>query len=118
MVRKKNAKSKSRSKNSQGDVIRVRLPKKENGEVLGQIIQLLGGNLLLVRCVDEKVRKIRIPGKYRKRMWSRTGDIVIIIPEFGLHPDERGTLEHRYRKNEAQFLYDRGLIPEEYITSL
>ncbi len=109
---------KNKEKSQQGEdgqVIRVRLPDESKGEVLGQIIQLLGGNLLLVRCVDGHVRKVRIPGKYRKRMWSRTGDVVLVIPEFGLHPEEKGVLEHRYSKNHAQFLYEQGLIPEEYL---
>jgi hypothetical protein len=42
-------------------------------------------------------------------------DVIILIPQYGLDPDNKGTLEHRYRKNGTQMLYERGLIPEEYI---
>ena len=91
------------------------MPEEDKGEVLGQVIQTLGGGLLLVRCMDGFTRKINIPGKYRKRMWTRVGDVIIIIPQFGLHPEEKGDLEHRYRRNGALILYERGLIPEEYI---
>ncbi len=97
------------------EVVRVRLPKAQDGEVLGQVIQSLGGGLLLVRCMDDFTRQISIPGKYRKRMWVRPGDVVIIIPQYGLDEEGKGRLEFRYRKNGAQVLYDRGLIPEEYI---
>lgn len=93
----------------------MRLPRKQDGEVLGQVIQTLGGGLLLVRCLDGFTRQINIPGRYRKRMWVRLGDVIIIIPQYGLDEEGKGTLEHRYRKNGAQILFERGLIPEEYI---
>lgn len=93
----------------------MRLPDAKTGEVLGQVMQTLGGGLLLVRCMDGHTRKINIPGKYRRRMWTRLGDIVIIIPQFGMDETGKGTLEHRYRQNEAQILLERGLIPEEYV---
>lgn len=111
-MRKKKKKDKNRT--NTGEVIRVKLP--NTGEILGQVIQLLGGGLLLTRCVDDKVRQVRIPGKFRKRMWTRTGDVIILMPEYGLHPDEKGTLVHRYRKNETNILYKQGLIPEEYLS--
>lgn len=79
------------------------------------MIQNLGGRLLLVRCIDDKTRQVNIPGRYRRRLWTRVGDVIILIPQYGLDPDNKGTLEHRYRKNGTQMLYQRGLIPEEYI---
>ena len=115
MVKKnRKGKNKTRTHSKDGEVIRVRLPKED--EILGQVIQLLGGGLLLSRCIDGKMRQIRIPGKYRKRMWTRTGDIIILLPQYGLNPDKKGELKHRYRKNENQFLFERGLIPEDYLT--
>ena len=117
IAKKKQKKKGKRTNRTQvaDQIIRVRLPKKEDGEVLGQVIQTLGGGLLLVRCLDGHTRQINIPGKYRKRMWVRLGDVIRIIPQFGLDEKGKGTLEHRYRKNGAQILYNRGLIPEEYI---
>ncbi len=105
--------NKNRTQSADGEVIRVRLP--QEGEVLGQVIQLLGGGLLLTKCVDGKVRQVRIPGKYRKRMWTRTGDVIICMPEYGLHPESKGELVHRFRKNETKILFQRGLIPEEFL---
>jgi translation initiation factor 1A len=114
MVKKKGKGTKFRSQGVDGEVIRVRLPKED--EVLGQVIQNLGGGLLLTRCTDGHTRQIRIPGKLRRRMWTRVGDVILLIPEYGLHPDTKGQLEYTYRKNEVKFLYDQELIPEEYLT--
>ena len=116
MAKKKKSgkkKKKTRTKAEDGAVIRYKLPKE--GEVFGQVIQLLGAGLMLTRCVDGKVRQVRIPGKYRKRMWTRTGDVIICIPQYGLHPETKGELVHRYRKNVLPILFEKGLIPEEYL---
>lgn len=87
----------------------------EEGEVLGQVIQKLGGAYLLVRCTDGYTRKVRIPGKYKKRMWTRVQDVVAVYPDYGMAETEKGTLEHRYKKLGSKKLYEKGLIPEEYI---
>ena len=50
-------------------------------------------------------------------MWVRVGDVILLIPLYDLNPDEKGMLEFRYSANEAQQLFQRGLIPEEYIMS-
>lgn len=105
--------NKSRTQDADGGIIRVRLP--EEGEVLGQVIQMLGGRLMLVRCTDEKVRQIHIPGKHRRRMWTRQGDIVITMPRYGLNPDEKGDLVYRYKQNEIKVLLEKELIPEEFV---
>ncbi len=48
-------------------------------------------------------------------MWTRTGDVIICMPEYGLHPESKGELVHRFRKNETKILFQRGLIPEEFL---
>ncbi len=112
MVKKKKT-NKPRSVSEDGEVLRVRLP--EEGEVLGQVVQILGGGILLVRCLDNNTRKVRIPGKFRKRMWTRVGDIVAVMPEYGMREDEWGTLTYRYRNNEAIWLEKNGYIPSEFL---
>lgn len=91
----------------------MRLP--EEGEVLGQVIQTLGNRMLLVRCTDGLTRKVRISGKHRRRMWVKTGDVIALMPHYGMSPDEKGTMTYRYRSKGARELYKRDLIPEEYI---
>jgi len=95
------------------DAIRAQLPKE--GEVFGIVLQILGASILLVKCLDGFTRQIRIPGKYRKRMWCRIGDVVIIMPLYGMNPDEKGELVHRFRKNEVRWLINNNHIPEDFV---
>ena len=96
------------------DAIRAQLP--DEGELFGIVIQILGAGILLVKCIDGFTRQIRIPGKYRKRLWCRVGDVVIIMPFYGMNPEEKGELVHRFRKNEVQWLINNGHIPEDFVT--
>lgn len=58
--------------------VRLRLPNKKDLEMFGIAIQLHGGDQIKVACEDGKERMCRIPGKLKKRVWIREGDIVII----------------------------------------
>ena len=98
---------------SEEGTIRVRLP--EEGEVLGQVIQMLGNRILLVRCVDGNTRKVRISGKHRRRMWVNQGDVIAIMPDYGMDELQWGTMTHRYKSKGAKLLHQRKLIPEEYL---
>ena len=60
--------------------IRVRIPKKEENEILGIIEQMLGASRVRVRCLDGKTRLGRIPGRLKNRIWVKEGDIVIVKP--------------------------------------
>ena len=42
--------------------------------------QLLGASRIKIMCADGKSRMGRIPGKIRKRMWIREGDLLILRP--------------------------------------
>ena len=54
------------------------LPQK--GELLGRVIKLVGGDNIIVKCTDGKVRTCRIRGKIKRRMWIRDNDLVLIAP--------------------------------------
>ncbi len=72
--------------------------------------QLLGASHIKVMCADGRSRMSRIPGKLRKRMWIREGDLVVIRPwEF---QDEKADVVHRYTKTEATYLSRKGMIPD------
>ncbi len=90
------------------EYIRVRLPR--NGEILGVVIQILGADRIQVRCMDGKTRTVRIPGKYRKRLWTRQNDIVSVLPWYGLQEDTRADLVYRYNRNQADWLEKKGYI--------
>ncbi len=86
---------------------RVRLPRK--GEVLGVVIQLMGGARMTVQCVDGKERMCRVPGKIKKHIWVIEGDYVIVAP-WSIEPNEKGDIAYRYTKVQADHLRRMGII--------
>src|SRR2546425_1224664 len=62
----------------QEEVVRVRMPRGKDGEILGIADQLLGASRIRVMCQDGKSRLGRIPGKLKKRMWIREGDLLVV----------------------------------------
>ncbi len=94
----------------EGGYIRVRLPRERKGEMFGIADQLLGASHIKVMCADGKSRLARIPGKLKRRMWIRTGDLVIVRPwDF---QDEKADVVFRYLKTEASYLSRKGMIPK------
>lgn len=52
----------------------------QEGELLGRVIKLVGGDNIIVKCTDGVVRTCRIRGKIKRRMWIRDNDLVLIAP--------------------------------------
>jgi translation initiation factor 1A len=52
----------------------------QQGELLGRVIKLVGGDNIIVKCTDGKVRTCRIRGKIKRRMWIRDNDLVLVSP--------------------------------------
>ena len=71
------------------DVTRVRLPNIKEAEMFGIADQLLGASKIRVMCEDGQSRVGRIPGKIKKRMWIREGDL-LIISVWDFEPMENG----------------------------
>lgn len=79
-----------------------------NDMLLGVIQQFLGYDRARVLCEDGKIRLCRIPGRFKKRVWMRVGDVVLVaVWEF--QRDERGDIIYRYAGNELQKLEQMGL---------
>lgn len=99
-----------RFKNS-GDeavVTRVRLPRKQDGEIFGYVESLLGSNRIKVQDLDSVTRIVRIPGKMKKRFWIRQGDVVIIVPwEI---QNEKADVVWRYTGPQVDYLQRKGFI--------
>lgn len=92
------------------ETVRSRLPRRQKGEIFGIADQLLGAGHIQVMCEDGKSRMARIPGKLRKRMWIREGDLVILKPwDF---QDEKADIVYRYTKTQSTALSRKGVIPE------
>ena len=85
---------------------RVRTPRKN--ELIGVIIQRLGGNRMDVMSTDGKTRNCRVPGKYKRKLWLRPKDVVLIIPwEFN---NSRGDIIYKYPPNAVNQLRKEGLL--------
>jgi len=90
-------------------IMRVRLPR--GNESIGLVENRLGQGRLRVSCFDGKARVCRIPGRLKRRLWVREGDIVLVQPwEFG--GDEKGDVIYKYRPAQVQWLRTRGHIKE------
>ena len=88
------------------EIIRVRLPR--GREQLGEIEEMLGASRLRVRCKDGKVRMCRIPGRFRKRIRIRVGDILLIEP-WDIE-DDKGDVVWIYNRTQSAWLRSHGHI--------
>jgi len=78
-------------------------------DVLGMAVKMLGGERILVKCQDGKERLCRIRGKLKRRVWVREGDIVLVSP-WDFQSDTRGDIFWRYRKNQNEWLRNKGFL--------
>ncbi len=90
---------------------RVRVPNPEEGEILGVIVQMLGHDRVKVKCADGHIRVGRIPGRMKKRVWLRVGDIVIIVP-WDFQSTDKGDIVWRYLKTEVNWLKKKGYLTD------
>jgi len=91
---------------TESDLKELKIP--EEGELLGRVVKLLGGDSVMVRCSDGKTRVCRIRGKMKRRMWIRENDIVLVGPwDF---KDERGDILWRYVKGHVEWFEANGYI--------
>jgi len=104
--------SKKRRRKEESTEHKVRMPME--GEVFGIVIQLLGYDRVRVECDDGYTRVCRIPGKMKKRVWIREGDVVLVAP-WDFQFETRGDITWRYTKNEARWLREKGYLKVEEI---
>lgn len=91
-------------------IVRVKLPK--GREVLGIVEQRVGGNKMFVACLDGKTRNCRVPGRLRRKLWLRPGDVVIIEP-WELDGDNKGDVIFKYRPTQVSWLKKKGYLKSE-----
>ena len=95
--------------NEQEGVVRVRVPKGE--EVLGILDQRLGGGRSKVRCLDGKSRICRVPGRLKRSLWVREGDLLLVEP-WDFEGDKKGDIVYKYSKAQVAVLDRKGLLKE------
>ena len=84
------------------------LVKPEQGEFLGRVLKLTGGDLVIVKCADGQTRVCRIRGKLKRRMWIRENDIVLVSPwDFD---NRKADILWRYIRAHADWLEANGYL--------
>lgn len=101
---------KKNNENAEAEITRVQLPNKNNGELFGIVDKLLGSARMTVMCEDGKTRTLRVPGKIKKKMWIKEGDLVILKP-WGFQ-DDKGDIVYRYSHTQVSYLSRNRLLPE------
>ncbi len=87
--------------------IRVRTP--YGKEILGKVESRAGGNRMIVSCFDGKTRNCRVPGRLKRKLWIRPGDIVLVEP-WEFEGDEKGDIIHTYKPAAIQWLERKGFL--------
>ena len=97
----------AKQEQEQLEIRRTRLP--SGRETFGILEQRLGGSRSRVKCLDGKTRICRIPGRLKRRLWVRMGDILLVEPwEQG--GDEKGDIIFKYRPTQVHFLKKKGYL--------
>ena len=86
--------------------VRVRLPK--GSEFIGVVDKRLGGSRMHIRKTDGSIILARVPGRMKKYLWIREGDIVLLEP-WELDPD-KADLIYKYKQTEIKILSKKGLL--------
>jgi len=89
---------------------KLRLPK-EN-EVIGIVEKRLGGNKMQVECFDGNTRVCRIPGRFKRSLWIRPGDVVL-VEKWEIGGEEKGDIIYKYSPAEVEKLKELGLFKIE-----
>ena len=90
----------------QQEEFRIKIPKGK--EVIGIIEQRLGGSRMRVKCLDGKVRICRIPGRLKRKLWIREGDVLLVEPwEFD---NDKGDIIFKYQPNHVDWLKKKGFL--------
>ena len=92
---------------NEGNLEKMVLP--AGTDVLGIASRILGAERIMVKCQDGKERVCRVRGKLKRRVWIREGDIVLVSP-WDFQSDTRGDIFWRYRKNQTEWLRNKGYL--------
>lgn len=86
---------------------KVRYPR--GNEFIGIVEKRLGGSRMNVKSVEGKDIMARVPGRVKKFLWIREGDIVLLEPwEFD---KTKADLIYKYKPNETKTLEKKGMLP-------
>ena len=91
----------------QQEIRRIKLPR--GRQTFGILEQRVGASRTRVRGLDGKTRICRIPGRLKRSLWVREGDLLLIEP-WELGGDGKGDVIFKYRPSQVQFLRRKGYL--------
>lgn len=103
--------NKKNDEENPGEQVLTRVPLPRREEMIGIIEQRLGGNKMLVNCLDGKTRNCRVPGRLRRKLWLRPGDVVIVEP-WELDKN-KGDVIFKYKPNQIEWLKSKGYLKKD-----
>ena len=89
----------------------TRAPLPRGHEVIGIIEQRYGGNKMKVNCLDGKERMGRVPGRLKRGLWLRPGDVIIIEP-WELD-NNKGEILLKYKPSQIAWLKKNGYLEKD-----
>lgn len=102
----KNGEDKLKKQDSEEEVIRVKTP---NGkQVIGILEQRMGASRMRVRCLDGVTRLCRVPGRLKRKLWIREGDIILVEP--WEYDNKRGDIIFKYKPTHIEWLKSKGYL--------
>ena len=93
----------------QQEITRIKLPRPP--QTFGLLEQRLGASRVRVRCFDGKTRICRIPGRLKRRLWVRPGDLIIVEP-WEYSGEEKGDVLYKYSKAQIEYLKRKGHLKQ------
>ena len=105
----KKSEEQARQEEIQTEISRVKLPR--SNQTIGLLDQRLGGSRMRVKCFDGKTRVCRIPGRLKRKLWLRPGDVVLVEP-WELDKT-KGDVIFKYPSNQIEWLKRNGYIKRE-----
>ena len=89
-------------------IAKIRYPKREELEMFAVATQLMGTNQVKAMCEDGIERQCRIPGKMRKKVWIRAGDL-LIIKLWSFQP-KKANIVWRFLGTQMEHIKRKGLL--------
>ena len=109
----KGGKNKRRGKKNRGGQDKRELIFKEDGQEYALVIKMLGDGRLEAECGDGRRRLCHIRGKFRKRVWIRAEDILLLgLRDF---EDNKADVIHKYSQEEGRTLQAYGELPTSWL---
>ena len=90
----------------QSEISRIKLPRAP--QTFGIVEQRLGGSRMSVKCLDGVKRICRIPGRLKRHLWVREGDLIIVSP--WEYDNKKGDILFKYRHSQVAYLRKQGKL--------